>query len=229
MLTQEMNEILTGSKETGWVLEPMAKRLFSLVGLDVPRFTWAKTVEEAIRSANEISYPVVCKVVSSKVIHKSDRNGVTVGVASDQKVKETFTRYSRIEGFLGMLVEPVLSGIELIVGAKVDYQFGPVILLGIGGTGVEIYRDVALRMAPLVEKDVVSMIKHLTAHQMLEGYRGSDPVDLKALSRLLVDFSGVAMDLSEMVESIDLNPVMSSSTRCAIADARIILKTEASR
>jgi hypothetical protein len=224
-----MKEILTASKEIGWVLEPMAKQLFSLAGLDVPRFTWANTVEEAIRSANEIGYPVVCKVVSSKVIHKSDQNGVTVGVASDEKVNEIFIRYSRIEGFSGMLVEPVLSGTELIVGAKVDPQFGPVILLGIGGTGVEIYRDVALRMAPLVEKDVISMIKDLTAHQMLEGYRGSDPVDLKALSRLVVDFSGLAMDLSEMIESIDLNPVISSSTCCIIADARIILKTEASR
>jgi len=115
----------------------------------------------------------------------------------------------------------------LIVGSKIDYQFGPVILMGIGGTGVEIYRDVVLRMAPLVDKDVGCMITGLRAHELLEGYRGSDPVDMGKLGRLLMDFSGLVMDLEEMVESIDLNPVMCSSTACVVADARILLRNDA--
>jgi acyl-CoA synthetase (NDP forming) len=96
-----------------------------------------------------------------------------------------------------------------------------------GGTGVEIYRDVAMRMAPLGEKDIQSMITGLKAHQILEGYRGSEPVNLKELVRLLETFSGLVMDLQHKIESIDLNPVICSSTRCVVADARVILRAEA--
>jgi len=227
MLTEEMREILGASRDAGWVLEPMAKRLFALAGMEVPRFTWAKTLEEAVRSAHEIGYPVVGKVVSPEVMHKADRGGVVVGIDTDEKVTELYERFCRIEGFTGMLIEPMVTGVELIVGAKIDYQFGPVILMGIGGTGVEIYRDVVLRMAPLADKDVGSMIAGLRAHVLLEGYRGSDPVDIGKLGKLLMDFSGLVMDLQEMVESIDLNPVMCSSTACVVADARILLRNDA--
>ena len=127
-------------------------------------------------------------------------------------------------GFAGMLVEEMISGIELIVGAKVDDQFGPVVLLGIGGTGVEIYKDVTLRMAPLAVKDIESMIRCLKAHSLLEGYRGSKPVNLEELNRLLKTFSDFVMDLENLIESVDLNPVICSPTRCVVADARIMLR-----
>jgi hypothetical protein len=123
-----------------------------------------------------------------------------------------------------MLVEEMVSGVELIVGAKVDDQFGPVVLLGMGGTGVEIYKDVTLRMAPLALKDIESMIRCLKAHSLLEGYRGSKPVNLEALNRLLKTFSDFVMDLENSIESIDLNPVICSPTRCVVADARIMLR-----
>jgi succinyl-CoA synthetase beta subunit len=223
MLTREMRDILSASKDPGWVLEPEAKRLFALAGIDIPRFTWAARIEEAIRFAEEIGYPVVCKVVSPKVIHKSDVGGVTVGVNSREKLSEIFYRFSRIDGFAGMLVEEMLEGMELIVGAKVDYQFGPVILLGIGGTGVEIYQDVTLKMAPLDEPDIESMTRCLKAHRLLEGYRGSEPINLKELTVLLLSFSSLVMDLGDEIESIDLNPIICSSARCVIADARIML------
>ena len=224
MLKKDIERIITGSEDRGWVLEPDAKHLFSMAGLDVPRFTCARRKEDAIRFANEIGYPVVGKVVSSLVMHKSDRRGVTVGIGRDEELVETFIRFSQIEGFAGMLVEEMVSGVELIVGAKVDYQFGPVILLGIGGTGVEIYRDFVLRMAPLAEKNIEFMIRGLKAHKLLEGYRGSEPVDLKELVRLLQIFSGLVIDLEERIDSIDLNPVICSSIRCVVADARIVLK-----
>ena len=223
MLTREMRDILSASKDPGWVLEPEAKRLFALAGIDIPRFTWAARIEEAIRFAEEIGYPVVFKVVSPKVIHKSDVGGVTVGVNSREKLSEIFYRFSRIDGFAGMLVEEMLEGMELIVGAKVDYQFGPVILLGIGGTGVEIYQDVTLKMAPLDEPDIESMTRCLKAHRLLEGYRGSEPINLKELTVLLLSFSSLVMDLGDEIESIDLNPIICSSARCVIADARIML------
>ena len=221
-----MMEILSSSKTTGWVLEPEAKRLLSLAGIDVPRFIWAKKVDQAIRFAEEIGYPVVAKVISPKVLHKSERNGVVANIKSSETLTQTFNRFNQIEGFTGMLVEEMVAGIELIVGAKIDFQFGPVILLGMGGTGVEIYRDITLRMAPLVQRDMESMMKCLKAHQILEGYRGSKPISLIELNRLLATFSGLVMDLEESIESIDLNPVICSSERCVVADARIMLKKE---
>jgi succinyl-CoA synthetase beta subunit len=220
-----MRKILTASKKRGWVMEPQAKRLFSLAGVDVPRFTWARSEDEAVRFAQEIGYPVVCKVVSPEVLHKSDRDGVVVGIDDNKRLTETFARLSQIEGFDGVVVEEMVAGVELIVGAKVDYQFGPVILLGMGGTGVEIYRDVSLRMAPLTQKDIASMMSGLKAHRILEGYRGAEPVDLRALARLLEVFSDLIMDLHEMIDSVDLNPVICSPSRCTVADARIILRS----
>jgi len=226
MLKMEIMEILSSSKTTGWVLEPEAKRLLSLAGMDTPRFIWAKKVDQAIRFAEEIGFPVVGKVVSPEVIHKSDKGGVEVGIVDERKLKETFQRFSQVEGFAGMLIEEMLSGMELIVGAKVDYQFGLVILFGIGGIWTEIYRDVILRMAPLSERDTDAMIGCLKARPLLEGYRGASSVNLKEIEKMLIAFSDLVIGLENLIESIDLNPVICSPTRCVVADARIMLKGE---
>jgi acyl-CoA synthetase (NDP forming) len=191
-----IRDILSAAKDVGWVLEPQAKRLFSMAGLDIPRFTMSTTVEEAVRFAHKIGYPIVAKVVSPRIVHKSDSDGVALGIDTDGELTETFNRFSQVEGSVGVLVEEMMSGIELMVGAKIDYQFGPVILVGIGGTGVEIYRDVTVRMAPVREKDVEAMVKGLKASPLLEGHRGSEPINLGELTRLLVTFSDLVMDLS---------------------------------
>ena len=226
MLRTEIKDILSASRDLGWVLEPEAKRLCSLAGLTVPRFMWATEVDKAIRFAGKIGYPVVAKVVSPQVLHKSDVGGVVVDIDSDKKLREAFHRLSHITGFAGMLVEEMVSGIELIAGAKIDYQFGPVILLGVGGTGVEVYRDITMRMAPLKAEDVTSMVRALKAHHLLEGYRGSEPISMSELTRTMVAFSDLVMDLEELIESIDLNPLLCTADRCVVADARIMLTDE---
>jgi hypothetical protein len=223
VLRTEIKDILSASRELGWVLEPEAKRLCSLAGLTVPRFTWATGVDEVVRFAGKIGYPVAAKVVSPQVLHKSDVGGVVVDIDSDEKLREVFHRLSQITGFAGMLVEEMVSGVELIAGAKIDYQFGPVILLGVGGTGVEIYRDVTMRMAPLKPEDTTSMVRTLKAHQLLEGYRGSEPISMSELTRTMIAFSDLVMDLEELIESIDLNPLLCTADRCVVADARIML------
>jgi succinyl-CoA synthetase beta subunit len=224
MLTGEMKKILEASRSIGWVMEPEAKQIFSLAGLDVPRFRWAKDKGEVTQFAEEIGYPLVAKVVSPKVIHKSDIKGVVVGIETQQELIEVYQRFSQVESFAGMLIEERVSGIEVIVGAKMDYQFGPIILLGMGGTSAEIYRDVSLRMAPLSPIDIASMVKCLKAHELLEGYRGSDAIDLGQLVKTIQVFSALVLDLKDEIESIDLNPVICSSTRCVVADARIMLR-----
>jgi succinyl-CoA synthetase beta subunit len=226
MLNQEVLEILSSSRKAGWVVEPLAKKLLALRGLAVPRFKTAKEEEEAVGRAREIGYPVVIKAVSPKIVHKSEHGAVVVGVQGDDGVRSAFRRLRELPDFDSVLVEEMVSGVELIVGAKIDYQFGPVVLLGMGGTGVEIYQDATLRMAPLKEKDVASMIKGLKAHVLLEGYRGAEPVNLPDLTRLLLTFSELAVDLQDQVESIDLNPVKCSAEKCIIADARIMLAPE---
>lgn len=223
MLNKEISAILGASKEDGWVVEPRAKRILSVAGLAIPRFTWAKEWEETLVFVKETGYPVVAKIVSPLVIHKSDVGGVVTNINSDEVLKETFFRLSGFDGFSGILVEEMVEGVELIIGAKVDYQFGPVVLLGIGGTGVEIYHDTALRMAPLVPRDVEFMAGSLKARSLLEGHRGSKPVNMQDLSRMMVAFSSLAMELEDHITSIDLNPVMCSPEGCIVADARMML------
>ncbi|MFO7914712.1 MAG: acetate--CoA ligase family protein [Candidatus Krumholzibacteriales bacterium] len=224
MVDKQIGKIIEDFREAGWVMEPEAKRIFSIAGLEVPRYTLAETSADAVSFAGQIGFPVVAKVVSPEVIHKTDVSGVEVGIETPEKLEEVFARFSGIKGFRGMLVEQMLEGTEMIVGAKTDSQFGPVILLGIGGVGVEIYKDSSIRMAPLGENDVKSMVSELKARQLLEGFRGSEPVNMEKLAGLVIRFSELAVQLREKFESIDLNPVICTSRDCVIADARIILK-----
>ncbi|MCP4625144.1 MAG: acetyl-CoA synthetase [bacterium] len=224
MLTEDMRNIIDNARKAGWILEPDAKRLLSLAGLMVPDFTLAATAREAVAAADKIGYPVVVKVVSAKILHKSEVGGVIVGVQNESRLTDIYRKLSVLDGFAGLLVEEMLPGSELIVGAKVDFQFGPVILLGIGGTGVEIYQDTVIRMAPIDEKDVPAMIAGLKGAELLSGYRGAEPVDTASLARLMRDFSDLVMDLENEIESIDLNPVKCTGIRCVVADARIMLK-----
>jgi succinyl-CoA synthetase beta subunit len=227
MLNKEILNILRDADGIGWVMEPEAKRMLSLAGLDVPRSREARSLEEALLYAEEIGYPVVAKIVSPEVLHKSDVGGVITGIESDATLKEAFSRLGRLAGFRGVLLEEMVAGgVELIVGAKMDYQFGPVVLLGMGGTGVEIYGDTSLRMPPLDERVVLSMVKDLKAHRLLEGYRGTEAINLQELTQMMIAFSDLVMQLEEQFESIDLNPVICSQKRCVVADARIMLKTD---
>jgi acyl-CoA synthetase (NDP forming) len=223
MLNQDMRDVIRRAKKYGWVLEPEAKRMLSLVGIPVPDFRWVATLPEALAAAEDIGYPVVAKIVSPAIVHKSEVNGVAVGLEDADALTDVFKGFSRLEGFAGVLVEPLVSGIEMIIGAKIDYQFGPVILLGIGGTGVEIYQDTALRMAPLSNSDVFSMVESLKGAKLLKGYRGAEPIDMPALIRLVHHFSLLVMDLADCIDTIDLNPVKCTGRTCVVVDARIML------
>lgn len=228
MLKVAIEAILSNFNSQGWVPEPEAKRLLSMAGLPVPRHLWSRNLEDALRFAAEIGYPVVAKVVSFNVVHKSDQGGVVVGIAGPEELAAVFDRFRQFVGFDGVLVEEMLTGLELIVGTKVDYQFGPVILLGMGGVRTEIYRDIALRMAPLDEACIEGMVKSLRAHRLLEGHRGEESINLRELYRLTMIFSSLVMEIEDLIDSIDLNPIMCTKERCIIADARIMLQTSRS-
>jgi len=224
MLNNETIKIIDRFRDIGWIPEPEAKRLFQTAGLNVPKYIWAHTPDEAIEFAHRTGFPVVAKVVSPRVIHKSDVGGVIVGIDTDERLEKAYYTFKALDGFNGMLVEEMVAGQELIIGAKIDYQFGPVILLGIGGTGVEVYQDVTMRMAPINENDVMSMIASLKGKDIIMGFRGGEPINVKGLTDMMTGFSAMIINLEDHIQSIDLNPVICSRDRCIIADARIILK-----
>ncbi|PKN79664.1 MAG: acetyl-CoA synthetase [Deltaproteobacteria bacterium HGW-Deltaproteobacteria-1] len=224
MLKKEITEIIDKSRQWGWVLEPDAQKIFSLYGFKTPKYGVAKEADQAVSIAHQIGYPVVAKIVSPAVVHKSDVKGVVVGIKDDETLVSTLDRLSKIDGFVGMLIAEMVKGIELIIGAKNDFQFGPMVLLGMGGVGVEIYKDVSLRMAPLKDRDADHMIQELTARKLLTGYRSSEPINMNALKKTIVNFSKLMMDLQDIVESVDLNPVMCTAKTCTVVDSRIMLK-----
>jgi acetate---CoA ligase (ADP-forming) subunit beta len=223
-LKKKIQEILGRSKPHGWVLEPDAKQILSLSGMAVPDFRWARDFDHAVAGARAVGYPLVAKIVSPAVMHKSDVGGVAVGIGSEAELKTVFSRFARHKAFAGVLLENVVEGLELIVGGKIDTQFGPVVLLGIGGKGVEIYKDRTLRMAPVQERDVLSMVHCLTAGRLLSGFRGGSPIDMQALVGLMTAFSKLLLKMADQITSVDLNPVICSPQGCVVADARILLK-----
>ncbi len=229
MLSREMIDIFERSRTIGWVLEPEAKEFFRKAGLPVPRFGWAKDVTEAEKIAAEIGFPLAAKVVSPAVVHKSEVQGVAIGIAGIDELHAFYERVALLPEFAGIHIEEMVEGIELIVGAKIDHQFGPIVLVGIGGTSVEIYQDVAIRMAPLTQRDIDSMLGELKGGRLLTGYRGKEAVNFDDLSRVLLAFSEVLMEIAPYIESIDLNPLLCSKDGCTIADARIMLASETGR
>jgi len=224
MLKKDSRKIIEKSKPLGWVLEPDAKALMKLQGLDIPDFILTDSFEEADLFLKRINSPVVAKAVSKKILHKTEYQAVVTGILSSDHLKKEMARLKQLDGCENILVEQMVQGIEVIIGAKNDFQFGPVIIFGIGGTSVEIYNDTAIRMAPLKPDDISSMVASLKAKKIISGYRGEAGVNMEVLARLIVNFSLFVMEIENDFESIDLNPVICTRNRCVIADARIILK-----
>jgi len=217
--------IVESSISRGWILEPDAKRLLSSAGLKVPRGLKTSDPDRAASFLIEHGGPVVMKVVSPKILHKSEFRGVVTGVSDEGRLREEFARLHALDGAEGVLVEETAGGIELILGAVNDYQFGPVVLLGFGGTGVEIYRDTTMRMSPVSGDDVRAMTAELKARPLLEGYRGGRGVHMDSLVEDVIHFSRLASALEDVFDSIDVNPLMCGPEGCVAADARIMLRS----
>lgn len=214
------------------LLEHESLRLCELYGLPVAGYGLATDEDEALKIAERIGFPVVLKVVSPDISHKTDVGGVVLGVRSPDEVRKAVSNMilevrskapgSRIVGILVQKMAP--PGLEVIVGGVRDKVFGPVVMFGLGGVFVEVLRDVSFRVAPLTEQDVDEMIREVKAYKILEGYRGYPQRDLESLKRIIL---GVARMLTEVreVEEVDLNPVLlyQRGEGALIVDARIIL------
>lgn len=220
-----------GNKERKVLLEPEAKTLCSRYGIPVTKFKVAKTRSEAMDAADEIGYPVVLKIVSPDVIHKSDVGGVVLNLKTSQEVAEVYEKLlkrivscvpkAKIEGVL--VEEMVPPAREIIVGATKDPQFGPTVIFGLGGIFVEILKDVSFRVAPITEYDASDMIKEVRAYPVLRGYRNIPSTDINTIKDILMKVSRMVIEHSE-VKELDLNPVMVYEKGAKVVDVRIILE-----
>ncbi len=215
------------------LLEHEAKRLLRLHDVPVFQDRLAATADEAVRIAEEIGGEVVLKIVSPDILHKSDAGGVVLHVSGAKKVRRAFEhilknarKYNPAADIRGVIVSPMADvGVEVIIGTKVDDQFGPVIMFGMGGVLVEILKDVAFRVLPISPTTARQMIEEIRSAPMLNGYRGQAPCDKKALRRLLLKCSELIEAYPQIVE-MDLNPVIAHEKGVSIVDARILLRPE---
>ena len=212
------------------ITEELSKSILKTYGVKVPGYALVKSAEEAAKEAKKLGFPLVMKVVSPQILHKTDVGGVKVGINNVDEVKKTFKdMYGRLSKKKGVDVKGILlekmvpKGVELIVGVQNDHQFGPVIMVGLGGIMTEVMKDVAFRMLPITTSDAKSMLNELKGSKLLKGFRGSPPIDLNMVSKMLVQIGKLGVENADYINSIDFNPVVVYPKSHFVVDAKIIL------
>lgn len=215
------------------ITENISKTILKKYGISVPEYALAKSSNEAAKIAQKIGFPLVMKIVSPQILHKTDVGGVKIGLNKIKDVKTTFDEMSKIpskqkiKNFDGVLVEKMLpKGVELIVGLKNDPQFGPTIMVGLGGILTEIFKDVSFRLLPITMNDAKSMLHELKSFKLLNGYRGNISVNINMLAKALLQISKLGVDNANYYESIDFNPVVCYENSYRVVDAKIILSKQ---
>lgn len=215
------------------LLEHEAKQVLIAHGATVADQMLVKTVDEAVKAARLIEESVAMKIVSPDILHKSDAGGVLLNLNTDVEVEKAFhkiisnaKRFNASANIHGVLVTPMLKdGLEIIIGTKIDDQFGPVIMFGIGGVLVEVLKDVVFRVLPISRRSARHMADEIRSSKLLDGFRGSLPRDRKAIVNLLLTVSEIVEAYPE-IQELDLNPVLVYDKGLSIADARIILRAD---
>ncbi len=221
---------LQAMPDGGWLDMSTATELLSFYGIDVAPTISVKSAVEALEAASRLGYPVVLKVNSADIIHKSDVGGVAVHLETPDEVSKA---YSKMAGALGTKMEGAVlqkmaDGIEVIVGAVQDPLFGPLVMFGTGGVSVELLKDRSFSLLPLTDLDVHNLIRSTRGSPLLFGYRGSVPCDIDKLEELIHRFGRMVSDIPELLEA-DLNPVMVSANEAIVVDAKIRIGSPAVR
>lgn len=209
------------------LMEHESKRLLVEYGLPVPHFSMCSSAEEILTAANQLGYPVVMKVVSPDILHKSDIGGVRIGLNSAEEAKRAFEEIKKAAqshgSFSGVIMYPLQEkGTEIIVGAIYDEQFEHALMFGLGGIFVEILHDVSFRLIPLTEYDAREMITEIRAYPVLTGVRGQSPKDIESIVDALLKVSHLVEE-NPRIRELDLNPIFVYEKGLSIIDARIIL------
>ena len=241
-LTQQKPEVVTLNKTALIIsqarqegrkalLETEAKTICMEYQIPVTPFKLAKHEDEAAEFAQQIGFPVVLKIVSPDVIHKSDAGGVILNLKNIAEVKSAYhkildnvKKYSPAAKIIGVMVQEMApQSTEVIVGAIKDSQFGQTLMFGLGGIFVELLKDVTFRVAPIAREDAREMVTKVKAYPLLTGYRNRPPADVDAIINVLLNTSKLVMDYPEIKE-LDLNPIMAYEKGVKTVDARIILE-----
>jgi acyl-CoA synthetase (NDP forming) len=211
--------------------EVESKESLKAAGINVVDTRLAKSKEEAISISRKLGFPVVLKIASPDIVHKSDAGGVKIGLKTASEVGKAYAQIlqairqnypqARIQGVA--VQKMARPGVEVIIGMSKDAQFGPVLMFGLGGILVEVLKDVSFRIVPLSRRDAAEMIREIKGYPLLEGYRGGEAVDISYLEELLIKVSNFVEKNPEIME-LDLNPVFAYSDGAIAVDARVILE-----
>jgi acyl-CoA synthetase (NDP forming) len=221
-------------KEKRTVLtEVESKQLISEAGIPVIETKLARSKAQAIDLSKGMGFPVALKIVSPDIVHKSDSGGVKLGLASAAQVGRAYSEVSAVAKAAnpgakvhGVSVQRMASpGVEVIMGMSKDEQFGPVLMFGLGGVFVEVLKDVAFRIVPLVRRDASQMIREIKGYPLLEGYRGQEPANIPVLQDLLLKLSDF-VDRTPEIKELDLNPIFAYKDGAVAVDARVILEPQ---
>ncbi len=226
-----MHQIIEkAKKEKRSLLETEAKELLKEYKIPVPDFRLIKYEDEVSKITGEIGFPLVMKIVSPDIIHKTDAGGVKVGVKNEKEAKLAYQeiifnvkKYNKEARIEGVIVYPLIpKEVEVIVGMIRDPHFGPVAMFGLGGIFVEVLKDVSFRIIPLEERDAQEMITEIKGYEILKGVRGKPSRDIQAIKEVIMKVSKLTMENPEINE-IDLNPIFVFEKGLQVVDARIIL------
>lgn len=228
--------IIAGARAAGRdsLTEIEAKELFGIYHLPVAKTELAKSEDEAVQLANKIGFPVVLKIVSPDILHKSDAGGVKVNVKTDDEVRQHYqnilknaNNYKPGADIHGIAIQEMAPwGTETIIGSVNDHTFGPSVMFGLGGIFVEVLKDVTFRVAPISESQAQVMLDEIRGAPILDGVRGESPRDRKALAAVLAKYACMILDLEDEIAESDANPVLvyEEGKGVIVVDARIILK-----
>jgi acetyl-CoA synthetase (ADP-forming) len=213
------------------LLENEAKSICVEYGIPVTKFKLAVSEADALVFAEDIGYPVVLKIVSPDIVHKSELGGVAVGLENADQLRNAYQKIlasvrknkpdARIAGLLVEEMSPPST--EVIVGSHTDSQFGPTLMFGLGGIFVELLKDVTFRIAPITKSEATEMISEVKAYPLLKGYRNTPAVDIASLVEILLNVSRLVTEQPRIAE-VDLNPILVYATGAKVVDARIILQ-----
>ncbi len=208
-----------------------SKKILKQAGISVVETKLAKTQKEAVSLSQKMGFPVVLKISSPDVIHKSDSGGVKLSINSMVEVKKAYdeilkkVRKQCPDAIIhGVSVQKMaLPGTEVIVGSSKDPQFGPVIMFGLGGIFVELLKDVSFRVIPVEQRDAQEMIKEIKGYPLLQGYRGKEPTNISALVEIILKISKL-IEENPQIKELELNPILAYKNKAVAVDARIILE-----
>jgi acyl-CoA synthetase (NDP forming) len=227
------NEILRQARKENRanLTEIESKEIIKSAGIPIVEAKLARTKAEAVSLSKKIGFPVVLKIVSPDVVHKSDSGGVRLGLANAVQAGRAYSEIlaaikkhypkAKIEGI--SVQKMARPGVEVIIGMTKDEQFGPVLMFGLGGILVEVLKDVSFRIVPLNKRDASQMIKEIKGYPLLEGYRGQEPADIPFLEALILKVSDF-IDKNPEIKELDLNPIFAYNDGAVAVDARVILE-----